>query len=105
MQLFDVAQQSGQHFLVRNLFAESIARVGSVTTETSASVENCTFDLQYQYAFGGFSGIGKQTVITSNDKVLWSNNIIRYVGSGGGLKFSGIVKCLNTYTNTSNQPR
>ena len=90
IRLFDISQSGWYATSIANIFSESIATIGSISTQIPTSISNCTFHFVYPEV------IGKQTLFyTNNDKTKFSNCIFRYYGSKQEMKFAGAA----TYDN------
>lgn len=90
IRLFEISQSGWYSTSIANIFSESLATIGSITTQIPASISNCTFHFLYPEA------IGKQTLFyTNNEKTKFSNCIFRYYGSKQAMKFLGTA----TYDN------
>jgi len=84
IRLFDISQSGWYASSVNNLFAESIATIGCITTQLPTSISNATFHFVFPEV------IGKQTLFySSNNLTRFSNCIFRYYGSNQAMKFSG----------------
>ncbi|MEO5890160.1 MAG: hypothetical protein ABIQ31_07905 [Ferruginibacter sp.] len=84
IRLFDIAQTGWFSTTIANLFSESIATVGSITTQIPVSISNCTFHFVFPEV------IGRQTLFyTNNEKTKFSSCIFRYYGSRQAMKFLG----------------
>ncbi len=90
IRLFDITQSGWYSTTIQNLFAESIATVGSITSQIPTAVSNCTFHFVYPWL------IGKQTLFYGNsDKISFYNCIFRYYGEKYPMKFSGYASFVN----------
>lgn len=90
IRLFDISQSGWYATSIANIFSESIATIGSISTQIPTSISNCTFHFVFPEV------IGKQTLFyTNNDKTKFSNCIFRYYGSKQEMKFAGAA----TYDN------
>lgn len=75
IRLFDLTQAGWYNTNISNIYAESIASVGHVSTQIPVSISNSTFHFVYS------SVIGKQTLFSCNsEKVAFTNCIFRYYG-------------------------
>jgi hypothetical protein len=84
IRLFDISQSGWYSTTIANLFSESLATIGTITTQIPVSISNCTFHFVFPEV------IGKQTLFyTNNEKTKFSNCIFRYYGSKQAMKFSG----------------
>lgn len=92
IRLFDISQAGWYTTSISNLFAESIASIGSILTQIPANISNCTFH------FGVPSVIGRQTLLcTNNEKIVFNSCIFRYYGLKDPMKFIGNATCNNCY--------
>lgn len=90
IRLFDISQSGWFFSSISNLYSESIASVGSISTQIPISISNCTFDFVFP------EQIGKQTLFYSNsDKTKFSNCMFRYYGSNQPMKFGGMASFEN----------
>ncbi|MBC7627082.1 hypothetical protein [Ferruginibacter sp.] len=90
IRLFDISQSGWYATSIANIFSESIAKIGSISTQIPTSISNCTFHFVFPEV------IGTQTLFyTNNDKTKFSNCIFRYYGSKQQMKFAGTA----TYDN------
>lgn len=84
IRLFDISQSGWYATSIANIFSESIATIGSISTQIPTSISNCTFHFVFPEV------IGKQTLFyTNNDKTKFSNCIFRYYGSKQEMRFAG----------------
>ncbi len=84
IRLFDISQSGWFATSISNLYSESIATIGNISTQIPASITNCNFDFAYP------EQVGRQTLFyTNNDKTKFSNCMFRYYGSTHEMKFSG----------------
>lgn len=84
IRLFDISQSGWYSTSINNLFAESIATVGSITSQVPTGISNCTFHFVFPKV------IGRQTIFYGNsDKVAFYNCIFRYYGIKDTMKFAG----------------
>lgn len=96
IRLFDIQQTGWYSTSIRNVFAESIATIGSLTTGDSKnipplSISNSTFN------FATISACGVQTLLTSNSKsIVLENCNFRYYGLTDPMLFSGIATFINS---------
>ena len=87
IRLFDISQSGWYASSIANIYSESIATVGSITSQIPISISNSTFHFVFS------SVIGKQTLFYSNtDKTKFSNCIFRYYGSKEPMKFAGAAQ-------------
>jgi hypothetical protein len=90
IRLFDITQVGWYSTSISNLFSESLASVGRITTQIPVSISNCTFHFVFPEV------IGRQVLFFSNnEKTRFSNCIFRYYGSKQPMKFLGAA----TYDN------
>jgi hypothetical protein len=86
IRLFEISQSGWYTSSISNIFSESIATVGSITTQIPTSISNCTFHFVFAEV------IGKQTLFfTNSEKTKFSNCVFRYYGSKQEMKFAGIA--------------
>ena len=90
IRLFDISQSGWYASSVNNIFAESLATIGSITSQIPISISNSTFHFLFP------SVVGKQTLFYSNtNKTKFSNCIFRYYGSKETMKFAGSAQYEN----------
>ncbi len=84
IRLFDISQSGWYSTTIANLYSESIATVGNVSSQIPTGISNCTFHFVFPQV------IGRQTLFYSNsDKTKFTNCIFRYYGSKEPMKFGG----------------
>jgi hypothetical protein len=84
IRLFDITQVGWYSTSISNIFSESLATIGSITTQIPVSISNSTFHFVFPEV------IGRQTLFyTNNEKTKFSNCIFRYYGSKQAMKFAG----------------
>lgn len=90
IRLFDIAQAGWYSTNISNLFAESLGSIGTISTQIPVSISNSTFHFMYP------SKVGRQVLFNSNnEKVVFSNCILRYYGLQDPL----LIKGKATFTN------
>jgi hypothetical protein len=92
VQLFDVSLSGWNGFAVDGLYAESIARVGTIYAWTSSHMIPVSLDKLY-ISFALKSQAGEQVLLTSNSpRVKISNSNLWYYGtSGETMSYSGFM--------------
>jgi hypothetical protein len=84
IRLFDISQSGWYSTTISNIFAESIASIGSISSQIPASINNCTFHFVLSKV------IGKQILFTgNNNSIVFNTCIFRYYGSKDAMKFAG----------------
>jgi hypothetical protein len=84
IRLFDISQAGWYATTISNLFAESLASLGTIFTQVPTSINNCTFH------FIPPAVIGRQTLLHSNSSRLQFNSCtIRYYGFTDKMRFAG----------------
>ena len=84
IRLFDITQIGWYATHVSNLFAESIASIGSITSQIPTSIDNCTFHFVLPKV------AGRQNLFyANNSKVAFNNCTFRYYGLKDAMKFTG----------------
>lgn len=90
IRLFDITQIGWYATHISNLFTESIATIGNITSQIPTSIDNCTFHFVLPQT------IGRQNLFyANNNKVAFNNCIFRYYGLPDAMKFTGYA----TYNN------
>ncbi len=90
IQLFDIRQQGWYSTTILNVFAESIGRIGNITSQIPVSVNNCTFHFAYP------SRAGKQILLNANtEKIVFANCIFRYYGLPDAMIFNSAATFFN----------
>jgi hypothetical protein len=90
IQLFDIRQQGWYSTSITNIFAESLGRIGSITSQIPTGISNSTFHFAYP------SKAGKQVLFYSNSsQVVFTNCIIRYYGIKDALLIKGNAGFVN----------
>ena len=84
IRLFDITQIGWYATHISNLFAESIASIGSITSQIPTTVDNCTFHFALPQV------VGRQNLFyANNSKVAFNNCTFRYYGLKDAMKFTG----------------
>ncbi len=84
IRLFDITQIGWYATHISNLFVESIASIGSITSQIPTSVDNCTFHFALPQV------VGRQNLFyANNNKVAFNNCTFRYYGLKDAMKFTG----------------
>ncbi len=92
IQLFDISQRGWYATNISNIFAESIASVGSITSQIPTAINNCNFHFVHPKT------IGRKTLFYSNnDKIVFNNCIFRYYGIKDEMQFNGSAVYNNCY--------
>lgn len=87
VRLFDISQSGWYSTTIANIYAESIASVGNISSGIPNGISNCTFHFVFPTV------IGRQTLFNSNtDKTKFTNCIFRYYGSNLPMKFTGAAQ-------------
>ena len=90
IRLFDITQSGWYTTSINNIFAESIASIGSISSQIPLSINNCTFHFVLPKV------IGRQTLFTANNNsIVFNSCIFRYYGTNDAMKFAGMA----TYNN------
>jgi hypothetical protein len=84
IRLFDISQSGWYATSISNIFAESIATIGSITTQIPTAISNSTFHFVYPKI------AGKQTLLyASSSKVVFNSCTFRYYSLPDSMKFAG----------------
>jgi hypothetical protein len=86
IQLFDIRQQGWYSTSISNIFAESLGRIGTITSQIPTGINNSTFHFAYP------SKAGKQNLLNANnEKISFTNCIFRYYGLPNAMIFNAIA--------------
>ena len=92
IRLFDISQRGWYSTSISNIFAESIATIGSITTQIPLAISNSTFHFVYPKI------AGRQTLFYANSsKVIFNSCTFRYYGLPDAMKFAGDAVYNNCY--------